>query len=395
MPILSSRRAVLLGVLIGVVIAAGLLMLYGRLGPARDPVRLPGTVLPEADGRIAEVAMHWTPEMDALMAETYADFLRALPTDVRVTMIVASGMPEPARTALARRLDAIDPSGALEQRVHLVESAGPITTWSKDRALVATPRAPREPAWLIAPLEPRRNWAKRHNDWKTVQAIADASDGKYRAHVAPFAFDAGDFAVQSGRLIVDSNLIEKNRRLGATTPAALKDQLAAWFHAPVIVLGERPGDTPKHHLAMYMTPLQERLMLVGDPAAAQALVGADFAPGEVSVETETPLRADFSPRTRARFERVAADLAALGYRVERIPNVPFDDKTYLSYTNAVFDVRDGKRFVFMPVYDLPTLDEAAKATYEKLGWEVRPVRVRKVYPHHGTIGCLVNVLARD
>jgi len=135
-------------------------------------------------------------------------------------------------------------------------------------------------------------------------------------------------------------------------------------------------------------------VLVGDPAAARGLLGADFTPGETSAETDAPLRADFTPPTLARFERAAAELAAAGYRVQRIPNVPFDDKTYISYTNAVFDVRDGARVVYLPVYDLPALDDAAKRIYERLGWQVRPVRVRKVYPQHGTIGCLVNVLRR-
>jgi hypothetical protein len=390
----APLRLILVGALVGVAVAAGVIVLRGRHAPMVEPGRTLGVLLPEADGRIEEVAMHWVPEMDALMADTYADFLRALPADVGVTIVVASGMPAEARAQLMARLRSIDPSGRLAQRMHLVESPGPITTWSKDRALASTPRTAGGPGWLIAPLEPRKDWVKRHNDWGTVEAIARASGGKYEAHVAPFDFDAGDFAVDRGRIIVDSNLIEKNRRHGATTPALLHDQLSTWFRTPVTVLGQQPGDTPKHHLAMYMTPLQPGVMLVGDPAAARAIVGAEFVPGEVSAETDEPLRADFSDRTVARFARVASELSALGYRVERIPNVPFDDKTYLSYTNAVFDVRDGKRVVYLPVYDLPALDAAARQVYERLGWEVRPVRVRKIYPHHGTIGCLVNVLRR-
>jgi hypothetical protein len=46
------------------------------------------------------------------------------------------------------------------------------------------------------------------------------------------------------------------------------------------------------------------------------------------------------------------------------------------------------------MFDLPALDARATQIYESLGWRVRPVRARKLYPFHGTIGCLVNVLAR-
>jgi hypothetical protein len=41
------------------------------------------------------------------------------------------------------------------------------------------------------------------------------------------------------------------------------------------------------------------------------------------------------------------------------------------------------------------LDAAAREIYASLDWEVRPIRVGRVYPFHGTIGCLVNVLGRQ
>ncbi len=391
----ASLGVAALGAALGLLLAVGVIAAAGRAASGEGAPPAPGALLPEADRPLAAVVMHWTPEMDAATADTYADFLRALPADVAVSLVLARD-PDPAvRAKLEARLRAIDPSGALARRVQQVEVTGPITTWSKDRALVADPRAPGEPAWLITPLEPRRAWAKRHHDWSTVQALADASGGRYAAHVAPFDFDAGDFVVDArGHVLVDSNLIEKNRRHGLTSKEALRGALGAWLRAPVLVLGDEPGDTPRHHLAMVMTPLDDGVMLVGDPRAAEAVVGPGFAPGETSPESGRPLRADFSPSTVARFDRAANELVERGYRVERIPNVPFDDKTYLSYTNAVFEVRGGDKIVYLPVYDVPALDALATQTYARLGWTVRPIRVRQVYAHHGTIGCLVNVLAR-
>ena len=162
----------------------------------------------------------------------------------------------------------------------------------------------------------------------------------------------------------------------------------------VVMLGTEVGDVPRHHMSMYMAPLGDGTVLVGDPAAGASLVGGTYVPGDVSPETGQLLRADFSPETIARFDRAARDLANAGFRVVRIPTVPFDDKTYFAYTNGVYETRDGQRTAWVPRFDVPALDAAARAVYEGLGFRVVPVSVRAVYTQHGTLGCLVNVVAR-
>ena len=59
-----------------------------------------------------------------------------------------------------------------------------------------------------------------------------------------------------------------------------------------------------------------------------------------------------------RFDRAARELEAEGFRVVRIPNVPLDDKTYLAYTNGVYEVRGGRQVAYVPAYDVPELDRA-------------------------------------
>ena len=66
----------------------------------------------------------------------------------------------------------------------------------------------------------------------------------------------------------------------------------------------------------------------------------------------------------------------------------------MAYTNGVYETRGGARIAWMPTFDLPELDARARDVYSALGWQVRPVRARGRYAWHGTIGCLVNVLAR-
>jgi hypothetical protein len=170
--------------------------------------------------------------------------------------------------------------------------------------------------------------------------------------------------------------------------------LAMTFSRKIAFLGERDGDVPRHHLSMYMTPLGGGLVLVGDPRAGRALVGDGYRPGEESPDTGEPLVADFSEAVLARFDRAAKDIAGAGFQVERVPVVPFDDKTYVTYTNGVYETRAGRKIAYVPQYDVKNMDEIAVATYRRLGWETMPIRVRATYRFHGTIGCLCNVLRR-
>jgi hypothetical protein len=391
------RRAspVLLGIVFGLVAALLILVVVGRRTVQPPEGRLAAPLLPEANGALREVALHYVPKFDALVDAPYTDFLRAIDPQVRVVFVIPLGLSKPERDQLDQLVARIDPTAALAKRVSVVESPGPITTWSKDRALVTRSPGPGQPALLIAPSEPTQQWKERHNDWLTVQSLARWSAGRFKADIVPLDFDAGDFIIDHGTVIVDTNLLDKNRHRGIGDVTELRKRLVAWLRAPVIVLGKEPGDTPRHHIAMYMTPLQEKVVLVGDPRAAKAIVGDPFEPGDRNGDTGEPLRADFSDEMTNRFEFAAREMAANGYRVVRVPNVPFDHKTYMAYTNGVFETRGGKNIAYMPAYGVEALDKAAREVYEGLGWEVHSTRVKAIYPFHGTIGCVVNVLARD
>jgi hypothetical protein len=267
--------------------------------------------------------------------------------------------------------------------------------WSKDRALVMAPDAiVGRRTGLVIPAPPDTAWRERSNDWRTLAQVAQAMPDRYYVRQLPLAFDAGDFDVAGGRIVVDDNLVTKNRARGVDSVERLRALLHGLFARPVDVLGASDGDVPRHHLSMYMAALDRGVALVGDPRAAKAVLGEGFTPGEVDPDTGAALRADFSEATIARFERAAQDLRKAGWRVFRIPEVPFLEKTYMAYTNGVYETRGGARVAWMPTFDVPELDAQARAVYEALGWEVRAVRARALYPYHGTIGCLVNVLAR-
>ena len=69
--------------------------------------------------------------------------------------------------------------------------------------------------------------------------------------------------------------------------------------------------------------------------------------------------------------------------------------SYVTYTNALFDRDAAGPVVYLPTYALPVLDAAATRLYQSLGYRVVPIDVSTIYQLNGSLGCLVNVMARD
>lgn len=339
-------------------------------------------LMPDDEGAMSEIVMHYVPELEPAFAASYEDFLSSLAPDTRVVFVVRRGDRGKLEAFLEKRWHG---------RTRVVEIDGTLGIWSKDRALVV--RDAGDSIDLLVPAHPRPGDGSRPGDWAIVPAMA-AALGDVRTHELPIAFDAGDFAVSGDRVVFDVNSFARNRSRGVRTASDLGDRVRALFGRNAVMLGSEVGDVPRHHMSMYMA-LLGNVALVGDPRAGRAIVGEGYAPGETSPETKEPLRADFRPETIARFDRAASDLASAGFRVVRIPTVPFDDKTYFAYTNGVYETRGGDRIARVPSFGVEALDVAARRVYESLGWRVIPIASRDVYPMHGTIGCMVNVLRRS
>jgi len=139
---------------------------------------------------------------------------------------------------------------------------------------------------------------------------------------------------------------------------------------------------------MYMMPLDDHTIAVGDVHAGMELLGHEPAGSSLELD-DTAIEA-------RRFDRAAELLAARGFRVVRVPVLVLAGAgSYVTYTNALFDrTAAGKRVVYMPTYSLPALDQAAQRFYEQQGFEVHPIDVTPIYRLNGSLGCLVNVLAR-
>ncbi len=391
----------LVAIALGLVFAALALAVWTAIGDDRRAPPNPPIAVSEFEGPLHTVWLQYASDAQDITGRAQADFLRGLGPGTRVAITVGGAEQAQAlRVWLAgQRLDQ-----SLSSRLTVVEAPGPLTPWTRDRALFVRSG---DDLRLLVPPEPDPLWVRRHNDWAAVPLLA-AAVGRAKAIELPLQFDGGDLLLLDDAVVFGANLWAKNAARGYATPAELGAALVKWLGRPAVCLGDRDGDVPPYHIAMYLAPVGPKAALVGDPRLSRAVTGPAFAPGDLSADDGSVLVADDGTPTQAQFDRAASDLARLGWRVERVPVVAFDSRTYITWTNAVAETGPSGKRVYLPQYavdDRPvplsaanqalrTLDRIGAAAWIRHGFAVVPVRVAGVWPHHGTIGCLVAVLRR-
>jgi hypothetical protein len=270
-------------------------------------------------------------------------------------------------------------------------TAHAMTTWSRDRWVALAPAASGRPVTLLSPRAENgaEVWPQRAGDERIADDLAQAGPDIRSERLALY-FDGGDFCADDRTVFVAPSVLRRNLQRTVRDRRELLDLLARLLGRRVVLFDEAPD----HHVAMYMTPAGDGTVLVGDPALAEEIIRKSGM--EHLICCPTGGGDDFTPATRARFDAVAAQCAAAGYRVVRIPVVPgCDGRTWLTWVNVVVDQRGGRRIAYLPRYGkLAALDEAAAEVWRGLGCEVRPVDCSAVYPNFGSLGCLVNVLRR-
>jgi N-dimethylarginine dimethylaminohydrolase len=209
-------------------------------------------------------------------------------------------------------------------------------------------------------------------------------------------FDGGDFLSDNDNVFVAPRVLQRNLQRTVGGREEFLSALASQVKRRVILLDEAPD----HHAGMFMASLGEHLMLVGDPRLGRRLWPAPSQAESAAKNDEfmhLPGGPDFTAATQHLFDAVADQCAAAGYRVVRVPVVPAQDgRTYLTYVNVLLDRAGDRRIVYLPYYrGAETLNAAARAVWEKLGFEVRPVDCTATYRHFGCLHCLVNVLKRS
>ena len=371
-------RRLLASITAGFVAAMAVVWLAGFARGGRARTRL---VAEDASAPLSHVAIQYAPASDRVALGVWTQLFALLPPSVKVEVEVAQA-PDYDRFLARMRAAKID---HLDRFHRVVIGVPEISTWSRDRfaALVGDGGA----GEILAPPAVEAHFRARAGDQHTPAALSRAIYGA-DPRVADLVFEGGDLAATPRYVFLDDNLIGRNLGRAAADRASIERELSRHLGQELIWLGDAVGDVPRHHIMMYMVPLDDRTIAVGDERAGAALYALDPARTEIAL-------ADVDEEAR-RFDRAAAELAAKGFHVVRVPALVLKGAgSYVTYTNALFDRRaDGTRVVYLPTYREPLIDRAAREFYEANGFEVHPIDVAPIYQLNGSLGCLVNVLAR-
>lgn len=364
--------------LLGAACALGLVLCASAF-TAEGAIDAPTSIVSDNGGPLREIVVQFDPNALEQVGPTYRDILRALESDVTVWVCVEND------AHFGAFMDQVEEWNILgRDRFRPVVVGVPITTWSRDRFTLMQRDGRR---LLMVPPRPNRGHQPRVNDWLVPFAIARAAGAQVEVMEAPMVFDGGDLAATDDVVFATALLADRNQAGDLGDRARLVRWLADTTGRVAIVLGESADEVPPHHIGMFVTPLGNGRVLVGDVDAGLALLSGD----EVF-----PHPVDRSPETRRRFRHIAQLLAREGFEVITVPLVPLSDRiTYLTFNNALLEHRaDGRLHAYLPQFGVPSLDAAGRAAYEAQGVVVHPIDVSEIYPFSGTVRCLVNVLRR-
>jgi hypothetical protein len=238
-------------------------------------------------------------------------------------------------------------------------------------------------------------WPARARDERIGRDIAAALAPLVRARRSGLYFDGGDFLADGDTVFVMPRVLQRNIQQTVRSREEFLRLLSGELKRRVILLDAAPD----HHAGMFMASVGGKTMLVGDPSLAQELISAEMEQHDRAATNEfmnLPGGPDFTAATQRLFDAVAAQCAAVGYKIVRIPVVPAQDgRTYLTYVNVLLDQQGSRRLVYLPFYrGIDPLNSAARSVWERLGYEIRPVDCTTAYRHFGCLHCLVNVLKR-
>ncbi len=371
------------GLIAGLLITGLVFWLFGPSSPrAPRSAPLEARHVPEdASSGLRIIGIHYAPSADALALGVWKQLFAALEPDVEVRVAVTR------KADFDRFMAQLRDAGTPHlDRFLPVEVGAEITTWSRDR--FAAFERPDGSGGVLAPPRVGETVVGRRGDWNAPFAFARAVFG-VEPVIAGFVFEGGDLVSTPTHLFVDANLGLRNLGRKSASRAQIVASLEHLFSQQVVWLGDAAGEVPQHHAMMYMVPLDERRIAVGDLHRGLELLSEEPRGGALSLARDPELHA-------RRFDRAAELLGERGFEVLRFPVVVLEGGgSYVTYTNALFDrTADDRALVYLPTYSLPRLDDEAEKLYTQLGYVVRTVDVSPIYQQNGSLGCLVNVMAR-
>ncbi len=331
---------------------------------------------------------HYTAADAPIRDPVYRQLLAEAPAGTRV--VVAA--PDEALARVAESV--LRPATPDDVSLDVLSIGAPLGGWARDPYLFFDRDGAR-----FALLPPAQNLtAETRGDIEVpdaLQALAPDLTVVRRSYV----IEGGDVILTSSRAFLGVTTLLKNVGHADDRADALVKDIETTLGREVLVVGRALGAAPYPHLDMFLTPLGERTVALGDPSlASSAFRGADGREqDEVSFGDLGRFRQDTQVRMKALYASIENQLLDAGYRVYRLPILhgePRGDRpgVLLNWNNVLIQTADGACDVFLPRYGIPELDELAADLWRSWGYRVHPVHMRATVEVGGDVRCLTNVL---
>jgi hypothetical protein len=423
MPTHAARGHARLPWIVVAVVVGGGAALWAALGaedegpPATPPK--PATVtdrlVAEAEGEIRDWLLAVPAQFSENFVETQAQLIARAAPDIRFFVVHSGGR---GHRALIDRVGRLDPKAL--RRVTFQRAAESVSPWVRDYFLVGRAPDGSRLAWLHHP----EHYRGASGPWQSLDPrdFTDALEG-VRTIQTNLWVDGGGVVADEERIFAARTPLFAGRMApgGRGDPQGIARAIEVRWGKPVTWVEAGPI-SPSGHVDTFLLPTGERTAVMGSASLASSLLrkvsrgersrfidrfrafttGPD-APRDAPIDHEKildHLTADGSaPRRRAALDAVRAQLMKLGYRQVPVPYLVLDPARYglfatITYTNGVIDVRDGRKTVYLPVYGLGALDEAATKAWAQLGYRVVAIDALGAAIHGGAVRCLSQVIRR-
>jgi len=347
-----------------------------------------GAVVPDNHGTIDEITIHYDETLSAELVPFYRDLFASLGDDVHVKVLCAGREPmlqfadtwAPAVTGRGRTLE-------------LINTGLEMTVWARDRVVA---RQSRDLSMVLPSFVPIARYDYDDSKLNEVDANLALAALNLAPPIMPtlVRLEGGNIVASRHHAFIGVNVLEENPEVGFENGGLLR-QLDAITGLSVVPVRADEDDVPWCHVDMYLTPIDDRTLLVADMNLGLTLMRLDSSAAEGPCGEEQEPLINASTWVPEQLDEIAVRMGRLGFAVGRLP--AFVDPAgawMVTYNNVLIEERDGRKRVLMPVYGLPALDEVAARTYAAFGFEVATIDVTGLYDRGGALRCIVNVTRR-
>jgi len=274
------------------------------------------------------------------------------------------------------------------------ESEEKLSPWGQDGYVVVKNKG--RGITLVAPV------SKRHS---TVLKTLSETYPYMTSVISDMDFDGGNIVSNDRYVFTGYSLIEENNKLGLDEQEIIQ-RLEKMFGKEVIVIGDKNHRAPFAHIDMYLTPIGERTLLLGDSKlAVYLLLKADNSSITDSPILKKQIELNLSEDIFEALERVKDKLESQGFQVIRVPYLGVTYSTqilhgqwacFITYNNVLIEEKGNEKVVYLPIYGIESLDKKAIEIYESLGFKVKEVEVGLgITKFGGSIRCLSKIIERN